>query len=245
MAANPLPPAPIPTTYRGTHFRSKLEAQWARTFDLLHVTWEYEPEGRATKFGCYLPDFYLPAMKGGTWLEVKPYDLRGLEEPRWVEFVLQRKQRLVTVFGLRDPFEGAGDDRAGAGLAIFPSGDIDYGYHLTVCAVCGEAGLEFEGRGARACADRKRCYGRLDADKAVNTDDFRLLAAVADARAYFSGARPSRSSRTLTDDRVLALAEAARDAERNPGGVSGWLQKQRLAPGDYEAVLQAWGRITE
>ena len=50
----------IVTQYNGTLFRSKLEAQWARTFDYFGISWIYEPEGY--RFGngiMYLPDFYL------------------------------------------------------------------------------------------------------------------------------------------------------------------------------------------
>ena len=35
----------IPTKYAGHTFRSRLEARWALFFDLLHLPWEYEPEG--------------------------------------------------------------------------------------------------------------------------------------------------------------------------------------------------------
>lgn len=62
--------AAIPTTYRGTRFRSKLEARWAATFDHLGWYWEYEPCG--VDFGDgyrYLCDFHLPAQR--CWVEVK------------------------------------------------------------------------------------------------------------------------------------------------------------------------------
>lgn len=45
----------IPTSYRGTNFRSRIEARWAVFFDLVEWPWEYEPidlEG-------YIPDFIL------------------------------------------------------------------------------------------------------------------------------------------------------------------------------------------
>ncbi len=37
--------AAIRTVYHGRTFRSKLEADWARAFDALGVTWHYEHEG--------------------------------------------------------------------------------------------------------------------------------------------------------------------------------------------------------
>jgi hypothetical protein len=33
----------IPTTYRNTTFRSRLEARWAAFFDLVDWSWVYEP----------------------------------------------------------------------------------------------------------------------------------------------------------------------------------------------------------
>ncbi len=60
----------LPTVYRGTTFRSALEASWAATLDSLSIAWEYEPEMVTLPSGArYLPDFRLPEI--GTWLEVK------------------------------------------------------------------------------------------------------------------------------------------------------------------------------
>ena len=33
----------IPTEYKGAMFRSRLEARWAATFDILQMGWVYEP----------------------------------------------------------------------------------------------------------------------------------------------------------------------------------------------------------
>lgn len=60
----------IPTTYKGTPFRSRLEADWASTFDALLLPWVYEPEGYELSDGTrYLPDFWLPTARA--WVEVK------------------------------------------------------------------------------------------------------------------------------------------------------------------------------
>lgn len=60
----------LPTVYRGTTFRSALEASWAATLDSIGVAWEYEPETITLPSGThYIPDFHLPEI--GTWLEVK------------------------------------------------------------------------------------------------------------------------------------------------------------------------------
>ncbi len=44
-----------PTSYKGTRFRSRLEASWACAFDLLGISWRYEPFDVAG----YIPDFLL------------------------------------------------------------------------------------------------------------------------------------------------------------------------------------------
>lgn len=58
----------IPTEYCGVTFRSKLEATWARFFDVIGVEWEYEP----CQLAGWIPDFLI----AGWWLaEVKPMDV--------------------------------------------------------------------------------------------------------------------------------------------------------------------------
>lgn len=66
----PIPPPikSIPTLYKGTHFRSRLEAKWAAWFDLVGWNWIYEPidlEGWA-------PDFSIEGYRGPIYCEVKP-----------------------------------------------------------------------------------------------------------------------------------------------------------------------------
>lgn len=70
------PLRPVPTTYRGTAFRSTLEADWAATFDSLEWYWEYEPVAVRLPDGTdYRPDFYLPSQE--VWCEVKgPHNQR-------------------------------------------------------------------------------------------------------------------------------------------------------------------------
>ena len=67
-------PKAIDTRYAGCLFRSRLEARWAVAFDVLGLQWEYEPEGFELSDGArYLPDFWLPQVNGGCWIEVKPF----------------------------------------------------------------------------------------------------------------------------------------------------------------------------
>jgi hypothetical protein len=70
----------IPVTYRGTKFRSRLEASWAAHFDTRHMPRRYEPEAFTLNDGTnYLPDFYLPTARA--WAEVKG------DHNEWVEKV--------------------------------------------------------------------------------------------------------------------------------------------------------------
>lgn len=48
-------PTGIPTTYRHTNFRSRLEARWAAFMDLIEWSWVYEPLDVAG----YIPDFLV------------------------------------------------------------------------------------------------------------------------------------------------------------------------------------------
>lgn len=71
--------AALPTIYRGTQFRSLLEACWAATLDSLGIAWEYEPETFELPSGVkYLPDFHLTEI--GIWLEVKGPGIPRIEK---------------------------------------------------------------------------------------------------------------------------------------------------------------------
>lgn len=60
--------AAIPTLYRGTQFRSRLEAKWAAFFDVLEWGWQYEP----IDLNGYIPDFVLEFRRAPLLVEVKP-----------------------------------------------------------------------------------------------------------------------------------------------------------------------------
>lgn len=66
-----------PTNYRGTVFRSRLEARWAAFFDLAGWKWEYEP----LDLHGWTPDFFVEFPCGHSQcsgshsllVEIKPY----------------------------------------------------------------------------------------------------------------------------------------------------------------------------
>lgn len=93
---------PIPTKYRGYHFRSRLEARWAVFFETAKIRWEYEPQGFDVDGTPYLPDFYLPDLH--CYFEVKgtsEYDIDLLQR-----FALLIGKELVVAEGaIPDPDE--------------------------------------------------------------------------------------------------------------------------------------------
>jgi hypothetical protein len=58
----------IKTRYKSINFRSRLEAKWARFFDLLGWKWAYEP----IDFKGWIPDFALYGNNDLVYVEVKP-----------------------------------------------------------------------------------------------------------------------------------------------------------------------------
>ena len=81
---------PIPTRYKGYHFRSRLEARWAVFFDALRLPWEYEPQGFSLKSGFYLPDFKVTYPDRGApqeyWFECKG-DLSSVRDDEWARMI--------------------------------------------------------------------------------------------------------------------------------------------------------------
>lgn len=98
----------IETSYKGYRFRSRLEARWAVFFDTLGLRWEYEPEGFDLGGGAYyLPDFFLPDLGGGTWVEVKPSGATFLhpDSTKWENLARQSRLDFLLVDGVPDQTE--------------------------------------------------------------------------------------------------------------------------------------------
>jgi len=92
---------PIPTTYQGYRFRSRLEARWAVFFDALGLQWRYEDQGYVVGGAPYLPDFVLPQLRA--FAEIKP---RGefVFHPRCQQLAVESGQRVLHIVG--DPWLG-------------------------------------------------------------------------------------------------------------------------------------------
>lgn len=153
---------PIQTRAYGRLFRSRLEARYAIFLTKLGVLWQYEPEGFQLDAGFYLPDFYLPEVNGGTWLEIKPHgsgsyfgwaSSNRISDPRLDEFAEKTQPRQFFVaYGIPECLF----DYHSPGLLEAP-----YDPHFWCVCQCGSTvGIEFDGRGDRInCRHCKSAHG--------------------------------------------------------------------------------------
>ena len=158
-------PRAIETRYKGYRFRSRLEARWAVFFDALGVKWEYEPEGFELPSGRYLPDFYLPEMDDGWYIEIKPDTKDGLAlaGKKIDELTIATRKKGIVFCG--EPMVGVNiandyDTKhhgwwMSCAYASDETGELlsggDGPYLWCVCNTCGKVGLQFDGRGDRVC----------------------------------------------------------------------------------------------
>jgi hypothetical protein len=180
---------PIETRAYGCRFRSRLEARYAVFLTHLGVKWFYEPEGFCLPSSYYLPDFFLPEVDGGTWLEIKPNrysvfgysskaamgktDSRKLQE--FSEVARDNDQNFFIAYGLpsQDYF-----------LSSFPSYDMDGMleslYDPSMWCVCGcgkTVGIQFDGRGARIDCHHTGCRVSSHGDKGYSYDHPLIISA--------------------------------------------------------------------
>ena len=182
----------IDTRYAGHLFRSRLEARWAVAFDSLGLRWEYEKEGFELPSGArYLPDFWLPDVNGGCWIEVKPY-IDGICDMTVEEKVFEFAQNC---FETKDSPHEASTIYQVNGL---PPVDIssDYGhsnchrccgvYLLSwpydnchdwcICPITGKVGIHYESRSDRITS-RPSAKKSNHGDRGHNATHPRLIAA--------------------------------------------------------------------
>lgn len=198
----------IETQYQGYRFRSRLEARWAVFFDALGVKYEYEPEGfDLGDLGLYLPDFFLPEVDGGYWIEVKgSRDACTTEvENKLIAVCAGTGCRGLIVDG--EPYKSVeqGSFQAGGGASWWmfgPDGGGDFPYIFCLCPWCGKVGIEFDGRGARVCGWESHFEQYEDALAIVKAMGHHR----ADDKCY-----------TGADPRIVRAAENARSARFEHG----------------------------
>jgi len=186
----------IQTQYKGYFFRSRLEARWAVFFDDLGVRYQYEPEGfDLDESGYYLPDFYLPDINGGLWVEIKPVPPNDTEiDKLWALCKATGKQATFRVGEPAGNFLCLEDDHCFSDAYFYHDQcavykyrseceeenpwDQDLPYLFCICPDCGRVGFEFDGRGARICG--QQCYPH--SDKEYSADNWRIVEAAKAAR---------------------------------------------------------------
>lgn len=143
----------IPTTYNGVEYRSRLEARWAVFFDELGIRHYYEYEGFDLDGRWYVPDFYLPDVRGGMYCEVKP--LKQGEDTAIAQLPSATGKICALLMG---PPQGCLFDRSAnewdeRHWIFFPidhepgwSVSFDSYHEFCLCPVTGRTGFEFEGQ---------------------------------------------------------------------------------------------------
>lgn len=187
---------PIETWAYGHRFRSRLEARYAVFLTELGVAWQYEPEGFDLNAGYYLPDFYLPFVNGGTWIEVKPHGcgshfgwgenatigIDRLHDPRLDEFSEYTKEQYQWFFVAY----GIPSDQLMDGWAEYSAeGMLETPWDPFMWCVCGcgqTVGIEFDGRGDRILCHHAGCMKSGHGDKGYSHNHDRIRRAAYAAR---------------------------------------------------------------
>lgn len=143
----------IETVYRGTLFRSRLEARWAEFFDHIGVVWQYEPEGYTHGDIRYLPDFWLALVRsrgagGGVFFEVKASS--PTEGERHKARMLAQGSARPVIIATRSP-----DPRDVESLDEYIWLDrceqVDTGLQFARCDNCGQCDIGFYASDEPAC----------------------------------------------------------------------------------------------
>lgn len=236
----------IPTEYNGYLFRSRLEARWAVFFDALGIRYEYEPEGFDLGDGVwYLPDFYLPNINGGTYVEVKGVmddDSRKKidrfadygEAPLYVLGGMPTQSDLEDddIYGYTNRYEGCfwfyfsiTDEATGK---VSRSGD--WPYLFCVCPACGKVGLEFDGRGWRICG------GSQHTDENLSTNTYRDADGNVRPFAHpeVAGWRTDDKGYSWNQRRLVAAYKVARQAQFDHGRTPTKREVQRRYAAEME-----------
>lgn len=197
----------IETRYKGYRFRSRLEARWAVFFDAMGIPYQYEPEGYVLKDGThYLTDFFLPNVRGGLWVEIKPDGKVEPEAGRRMELLVESTRFDGTVIS-GEPMNNINDDgRFNWWFYCMhdDSGSVwsDGPYRFCVCPWCSKIGFEFDGRGARVCGWPK------------HHDSEAAALAVVQSMGHW---RADDKCYTFEDPRIVAAANKARSARFEHG----------------------------
>ncbi len=165
----------IPTNYNGINFRSRLEAKWARFFDLLGWKWDYEP----VDFDGYIPDFYLHGERG-CFVEIKPAmrveELASLNERSYAAMQGTDKRMLylgaaIDISNSDCPYDGDEDHELIGVVVDFLSDkcqdgrfvDLDDYAYFVDCEECGNVSFTGVNLGwsTHCCADHTKKHSTV------------------------------------------------------------------------------------
>lgn len=190
--------------YRGYRFRSRLEARWAIFFDALGVQWQYEPEtfdltdryaSLLSEYSwmahssprlnpndrlIYTPDFLLPNVRGGLYVEIKPY-----QQAEWwgnhAQYPFLYEKVCICLEGVIA--HGEPGTRKDETYEVLTGGDT---YHyFGYCSHCGAFGEGYCAWAERICADHAHC-GHSQKDD-MTTDPAYIEAVTCSRYALFTG----------------------------------------------------------
>lgn len=144
----------VPTLYKGIQFRSRLEARWAIFFDELGIEWDYEPETFETKYGYYMPDFFLPSIN--RWFIVKGTKIPDDESKKVLELSRITAARAIIAEGsIPEWFDFHKENHQCNYLSMLDNRNGqeggDWGWMPCFCPQCGRFDFQFEGRYERNC----------------------------------------------------------------------------------------------
>jgi hypothetical protein len=152
----------VPTFYDDIKFRSRLEVRWYIFFQKLGVKALYEPEVAPLSTGNYWCDFYLPNVRKGCWVEIKPVEPDDRAQHRAEELAVLSGDEVFIFWG--KPGVGGQDiygfetyeDPTRCSICYDGRGYRDRGHAFCVCG-CGRVGIEYGGRQDRVCDEVSGC----------------------------------------------------------------------------------------
>lgn len=236
----------IETEYNGYRFRSRLEARWAVFFDALGVRYEYELEGFDLGDNIwYLPDFYLPDINGGTYVEVKG-SMDDDSQQKIDRFADYGEASLYVLGGIPtqsdledDDIYGYADKYKGCFWHYWTVTDEstgkkgcagDWPYLFCVCPACGKIGLEFDGRGWRVCGNIRHT------DKNLKTNTYKDENGVTHSFAHpeVAGWRTDDKGYSWNQRRLVAAYNVARQVRFDHGQTPTKREVQRRYAAEME-----------
>ncbi len=183
-----------PVEYKGTTFRSHLEARWAVFFDALGFKCEYEPALERVRTGLrevlYAPDFHLESELLDLMVEIKPKEPEEGEIIKAAAWAREFGEDVLILFGpVAPPPDGVNGWLMEPDLRKNGPPILKKDYWFCECPRCGRIGVAEYGDVPEPCVET--CFTDSDEDLGLLFSGElkghlspKLLAAYHDARTY-------------------------------------------------------------